>query len=198
MWLIVESWLDERGHSLVRWATQFPIRKWALGVADTEPCWEGRATSSGHWSRGNVTISCHTVTSFLPRCCFLPQYCFHCEMQLCTNHNELQYFCLYMDWGFNHSDAVIVLLYKPCFCWLIKVNNHTYFGVTSLQRIRNPRQQLIRKFRPTVKYILSHAVDVDRTWENLGLVSLQCVGTCGKKNFLLTKVFCNFFFFLTS
>jgi len=41
-----------------------------------------------------------------------------------------------MGWGFNHSDAVIVLLYKPCFCWLIKVNNHTHIGVTSLQRIR--------------------------------------------------------------
>ena len=86
----VESWLDERGHSLVRWATQVLIRRWALGAADMEPCWEGRATSSGHWSRGNVTVSCHTVTSFLPHCCFLPQHCFHIEMQLCTNHNELQ------------------------------------------------------------------------------------------------------------
>ena len=46
-----------------------------------------------------------------------------------------------MDWGFNHSNAVIVLLYKPCFCWLIKVNDHTHIGVTSLQRFRNPRQQ---------------------------------------------------------
>ena len=46
-----------------------------------------------------------------------------------------------MDWGSNHSDAVIVLLYKPCFCWLIKVNNHTHIGVTSLQRFCNPRQQ---------------------------------------------------------
>ena len=46
-----------------------------------------------------------------------------------------------MDWGSNHSDAVIVLLYKPCFCWLIKVNDHTYIGVTSLQLFRNPRQQ---------------------------------------------------------
>jgi len=38
----------------------------------------------------HVAVSCRTVTSFLPRCRFLPQYCFHIEMQLCTNHNELQ------------------------------------------------------------------------------------------------------------
>ena len=50
----VESWLDERGHSLVQLSNHVLIRRWALRAANTEPCWDGRATSSGHWSRGTV------------------------------------------------------------------------------------------------------------------------------------------------
>ena len=70
-----------------------------------------------------------------------------------------------MDWGFNHSDAVIVLLYKPCFCWLIKVNDHTHIGVTSLQQIRNPCQQYssnnfssaVEQFSTSIQYYFAYA-----------------------------------------
>ena len=74
-----------------------------------------------------------------------------------------------MDWGFNHSDAVIVLLYKPCFCWLIKVNNHTHIWVTSLQRIRNPRQHL---------FTLKCAVDVSCIWGNTQAVTDYQLASC--------------------
>jgi len=59
-------------------------------VANTEPCWEGRATSSEHWGRGTVT-SPLPVTLPLPATVLLPVISLlpHREMRLSTNRSEL-------------------------------------------------------------------------------------------------------------
>jgi len=63
--------------------------------------------SSEHWSRGTVT-SPLPATVTLPATVLLP----HREMKLCTNCSSVDYIWLRVT---NQLEAVIALLYIPCF-----------------------------------------------------------------------------------
>jgi len=84
----LESWLDERGHSLVPLSNPGSDPEVSLGSGGHRTPLGRQSDELRRLEQGDchIAISFHTVTSFLPRCRFLPQHCFHIEMQLCTNH----------------------------------------------------------------------------------------------------------------
>jgi len=61
----VESWLDEREHSLLPLSNPGSDPEVCLENSEMEPCWEGRAMSLGHWSRGTITLPFPAALSLL-------------------------------------------------------------------------------------------------------------------------------------
>ena len=105
---VVEPWLDERGPGLVLLSSPGFVPGMDLGAVEAEHCWGGEQSSGrGALAQGGLP---HNLS--LPSRRFLPYRRFHVEMTLCFSCSSCAHIWLRVT---SQSEAVVALVYKPCF-----------------------------------------------------------------------------------